>query len=586
MTRWMLWAAAPALAGVFTWSAAGQQVAAESFVLDNGMEFLLVPRRDEPNNIAAGWLARVGSVNERPGITGLSHFFEHLMFKGTSTIGTTDAARDAALAARQHELRHRLNALIWSEQYERWRRGEVLDPWDPAEFTDEMTALRAALRAAMDEQREVVVKDEFSTLYSRIGGSQMNAFTSHDLTFFIVTIPSNKIEFWAWMESDRLSDAVFREFYAERDVVHEERRQRIDSTPTGEFNEQLDAMFWQSSPYAFPVIGWPSDLNSYSIEDARRHWNTYYRANNLVGVIVGDFDPAVVKPMLREYFGRLEAADAPPPPVVTLEVPQHAEMRLLGSCDCPPQVEIRYHSVPFNHPDAFALDVLAEILNGRTGRLYARMVDGADAIATNVGAGQDSRRYAGSFSFSGEARGDTPPEKIEQAWYEEVNRLQNQPVASFELERVKNRLVANSYRRLRSNFALMIQLGYFEALGGWEYLNESTAKQAAVTAEDIMRVARTYLVDTNRTVAVFTRASGTQEDADLAQFPPALRPQIKQMLGRLLLIETPGECDIVLSGLRSQMDNLPSEHKPALEYVLQRLREHKAALEADAPEGK
>jgi predicted Zn-dependent peptidase len=198
--------------------------------------------------------------------------------------------------ARQKAIKDRLNELVWTVQYERYLRGEIADPWDQANDTPEMSSLRAQLRELMEEHRGTILKDEYAEIYTKLGGSGMNAFTSEDLTLYLVTVPSNKFELWAWMESDRLNDSVFREFYSERDVVHEERRLRTESTPTGPFAEQFDAMFWQSSPYSWPVIGWPSDLNSYTREAADDYYRTYYQPGNLVGMVVGDFDPGAVKP--------------------------------------------------------------------------------------------------------------------------------------------------------------------------------------------------------------------------------------------------------------------------------------------------
>ena len=163
------------------------------------------------------------------------------------------------------------------------------------------------LRDLMEQHRDIIVKDEYAEVYTKLGGSRINAFTTNDQTFYIATVPSNKFELWAWMESDRLSDSVFREFYAERDVVHEERRLLTESTPTGVFQEQFNAMFWQSSPYSWPVIGWTSDLNSYTMEEAQRYFDIYYQPSNIVGVIVGDFDPDEIKPVIRRYFSRLQA---------------------------------------------------------------------------------------------------------------------------------------------------------------------------------------------------------------------------------------------------------------------------------------
>ncbi|MFM7108985.1 MAG: M16 family metallopeptidase, partial [Planctomycetaceae bacterium] len=199
-----------------------QQVDVEEFTLPNGMQFLLVPRPDQPNVVSAGWIAKVGSVNERPGITGISHFFEHMMFKGTDTIGTRDPEKDAKYRAEQKAVRDEINRIVWTRQYDRFLKGEIDDPWNPANDTQDLRVLRARLdelikaqqgRGAGGPQAATIVKDEFDQVYTRAGGSGMNAFTSNDLTCYFITVPSNKLELWAWMESDRLNGSVFREFY-------------------------------------------------------------------------------------------------------------------------------------------------------------------------------------------------------------------------------------------------------------------------------------------------------------------------------------------------------------------------------------
>ena len=493
--------------------AAAQQVAVEEFTLPNGMQFLLVPRSDQPNVVSAGWVARVGSVNERPGITGISHFFEHMMFKGTDTIGTRDPEKDARYRVEQKVIRDEINRLVWSEQYERFLRGEIDDPWDPANDTQELRVLRGKLdtliraqqgRGEAGPEAATIVKDEFDQVYTKAGGSGMNAFTSYDLTCYFITVPSNKLELWAWMESDRLHDSVFREFYSERDVVHEERRLRTDSTPTGRFQEQFDSMFWASCGYAWPVIGWPSDLNSYTTEQAQDYWNIYYRPGNLVGILVGDFDPAEAKELIERYFSRLDPGTQEPPPVVTLEVEQLAEQRMNAAGDVPPSVEVRYHTVPAGHVDSYPLDILAEIFNERTGRLYTGLVEGR-GIAATARAASDTRKYAGLFSFEAQARGEATPEQLEQAWYEELAKLQEADVPERELRKVKNRIAADNYRRLENNMSLLIQLAFAETLLDWREINEGPAKYEAVTATDIRRVANEYFKPTNRSVATFIR---------------------------------------------------------------------------------
>jgi predicted Zn-dependent peptidase len=493
--------------------AAAQQVAVEEFTLPNGMQFLLVPRSDQPNVVSAGWVARVGSVNERPGITGISHFFEHMMFKGTDTIGTRDPAKDARYRAEQKAIRDEINRLVWTEQYERFLRGEIDDPWDPANDTQELRVLRGKLdtliraqqgRGEAGPEAATIVKDEFDQVYTKAGGSGMNAFTSYDLTCYFITVPSNKLELWTWMESDRLHDSVFREFFSERDVVHEERRLRTDSTPTGRFQEQFDSMFWASCGYAWPVIGWPSDLNSYTTEQAQEYWNIYYRPGNLFGVVVGDFDPAEAKELITRYFSRLAPGAQEPPPVVTLEVEQLAEQRMNAAGDVPPSVEVRYHTVPAGHVDSYPLDILAEIFNERTGRLYTGLVEGR-GIAATARASSDTRKYAGLFAFEAQARGEATPEQLEQAWYEELAKLQDADVSERELRKVKNRIAADNYRRLENNMSLLIQLAFAETLLDWREINEGPAKYEAVTAADIRRVATEYFKPTNRSVATYIR---------------------------------------------------------------------------------
>jgi predicted Zn-dependent peptidase len=607
-----------------TLASPAQQVDAQEFTLDNGMKFLLVPRTDQPNVIAAGWLAKVGSVNERPGITGISHFFEHMMFKGTNTIGTRDADKDAEYRAKQKDLRDRINAMTWGEQYLRFFRGEIDDAWNPANDTPALKDLRAQLKSLMDAQQgrgmgdelaklrkelagttdaarvealkkrigEVelqqaavgsIVKDEFDQVYTRNGGSGMNAFTSHDLTFYFINVPSNKFELWAWMESDRLADSVFREFYSERDVVHEERRLRTESTPTGKYQEQFDAMFWMSCGYSWPVIGWTSDLNSYTMDEAMKYWNLYYRPNNLVGVVVGDFKPDEVKATIARYFGRLERGKAMPPQVVTLEQKQVAEQRMDAEGDFQPQVEVRYHAVPVGHRDSYALDMLGEILNGKTGRLYKTMIEGR-SIASSARAQSDSRKYAGLFAFEAETKGEATPEQLERAWYEELKRLQDEPVAEQELQKVKNQVAADSYRRLQSNFFLLVQLAYAESGVGWREINEAPRKLQAVTAADIQRVAKTYFDPTNRSVATYKRKAGSAaaEDPELAALPAPMRARAKQMAAQLAQETDAAGLRQGLEQLEAQAAQVPPQMKPMFEYMKKKMNERLQQLEGGA----
>ncbi|MDP7004671.1 MAG: pitrilysin family protein [Phycisphaerales bacterium] len=553
-------------------SLAQSQVQPEVFVLDNGMKFILLPRLEEPNNIAAGWVAQVGSVNERPGITGLSHFFEHLMFKGTKTIGTSDSVKDASYTNKERDLRNSMLDIIWTEQYDRFKRGEIDDPWDASYDTEELSTLRESLRNTMDEHRSVIIKDEISSIYQGEGAVGLNAFTSEDVTFYINQLPANKLELWCWVESDRLANSVFREFFSERDVVHEERRMRTESTPTGEFQEQFNSMFWQASPYSWPVIGWPSDLNSYTLEEAKRYFDIYYQPSNLIGVLVGDFDVKTATAMIKKYFGQLRAGSSPPPPVPTIEPSQKASQRMVAEVDAQSQIEIRYHAVPFGHADSYALDILSAVLNGKTGRLYKSMVEGEE-IATSASFYLDGKKYAGFLSFSAIVKGDATPENLEESWYEQVSILQNELVSEKELKKVKNNVIADQYRQLQSNFYLMIQLGYLEALGGWEYINDSGKKLLEVTPEDVMRVAKKYLTTNNSSVVIYNRLLGSEPvDEELMGFGPQEQAMIR---AALLDLDTMSAEDLLDSRqqMRSQIKQIPAEMLPVFEYLLKKLEE-------------
>jgi len=483
-----------------------QRVEVEEFTLDNGMTFLLLPREGDPN-VAVGWISKFGSVNERPGVTGVAHLFEHMMFKGSHAIGTKDIERDLELIDELDELYAQMESER-AKLLEKQRRGLIADADDPAVRSPEHSELLERFNRLIAEQQALVVKDEFSQIYTLNGGSGMNAGTSNDYTIYFINVPSNKLELWFWMESDRLAKPVFRQFYAERDVVNEERRLRVDSTPTGKLNEQVESMFWQSSPYSWPVIGWPSDLNSITRDEAMEYFDMYYAPNNLVAALVGDFDVEQVKALANKYFERLERNEREPGAVRTREVEQQAEQRLSGEAETRPQANIRFHTVPDAHVDEPALIVLSSLLNGRTGRLYKSLVL-EKQVAVQAGAGVDGRKYDGSFQISGVAAPGSTPEDVEKALLEELERIASEPVGERELQKVKNQQLAGDFRKLQSKFGLMMQLLVYDALGEWENINVFSDRIQAVTPEDIQRVAKKYFTATNRTVALYYTKEGT-----------------------------------------------------------------------------
>ncbi len=331
------------------------QIDVQELTLPNGMKWLLFENHDSPT-VAAGWTARVGSVNERPGITGISHFFEHMMFKGTRVIGTKDAEADLKLIDEQERVRDLMRAEM-AVLRERLRRGEIDDLQKPESKTERYQELERRFDELVQKQRETIIKDQMDQIYTKNGGEFMNAFTGEDQTVYFVRVPSNKLELWAWLESDRLLNPVFREFYSERDVVFEERRLRTESTPLGKFDEDFNALFWEAHPYQWPVVGWASDIPMYTLAQAKEYFATYYAPNNLTGALVGDFKIAEVRPLLERYFGRVPRGKVDPPPVVTLEPKQLAERRFNAEAETSPTVRIWWKGVPFVHEDEDALDL-------------------------------------------------------------------------------------------------------------------------------------------------------------------------------------------------------------------------------------
>ncbi|MBZ5588677.1 MAG: insulinase family protein [Acidobacteriia bacterium] len=564
-------------------TAGAQQVRVREEVLPNGLKLLMVERHDSPT-VACGWVARVGSVNEAPGITGISHLFEHMMFKGTKTIGTSDFAKDAGILAQQDAIRAEMEK-EYTLLREKARRGEISgNIYDPANMTPRLKDLKAEIEKLFAAEKEVIVKDELDQIYTREGGSSLNAFTTEDQTVYFITVPSNKLELWFWMESDRLANPVFREFYSERDVVREERRLRTESTPTGKFEEAFEAMFWESSPYSHPVVGWPSDVESISRSEAESYFATYYAPNNLTAAIVGDFDSGKALELAREYFGRIPTGKTAPPEMITDETPQLAEKRLLAEADTNPEVRVRFHAVPFNHAEMFAFELIADLLNKRTGRLYKALVEDQKVAAGEPSCDFRPMKYQGYLEADAEVKDGRRPEEVEASLVAELDKLAKEPVGEHELQKVKNQELANSFRRLQSNFYLMLQLLLYDSYDTWTFLNEGPKRVQAVTAADIQRVAQKYLTKENRNVATYLRKAGSAaEDPELAALPAEVKGMIKQQLAQIIQMTDRGKLEQAVTRMRQMSAKVPEEMKPAFDYLVKKAQGHLDSLPA-APE--
>jgi len=556
-----------------------QQVAVKEHQLSNGMKVLLLERNDAPS-ISGGWVARVGSVDERPGITGMAHLFEHMMFKGTPTIGTKDYEKDIEIIAAQEKVRDAMRSEE-RRMREMWRRGEITDLQDPDQKTVEWKQLNEEFKKLVEAHRKVIVKNEFDRIYTANGGSGMNAYTSYDHTAYFITVPANKLELFMWMESERLLRPILREFYAERDVVFEERRMRTESTPLGKFFESFNSLFWESHPYSWPIIGWPSDITAISKKQADTFYGTYYMPQNLTLVMVGDFKSKPALALAEKYFGRLKKGEGRPPDVVTLEQPQKAEKRFYAEAETNPNVDIYWHTPAFGHKDTYPLSVLAQVLSTRTGRLHKELVLGKK-LATDTWAWQGARKYAGEFNMGAEITEGNIPEMAEQEIYRLIEQIKTEPVPAKELQKVKNNFAAAEYRRLSSNHPILMQIMRSEGLGNWREINEAGPKIQAVTPADLQRVAKKYFTKENRAVAVYTRKSGTgggDEDPLMADLDAQSKAMARKMSSSINTNKNLEELKKQLAGLEAQMEQTGAKAPPVMKVIRTVLRKRIAELE-------
>ena len=556
-----------------------QQVAVKEHQLSNGMKVLLLERNDAPS-ISGGWVARVGSVDERPGITGMAHLFEHMMFKGTPTIGTQDYEKDLEIIATQEKVRDAMRA---EERRMRamWRRGEITDLQDPDQKTAEWKRLNEEFKKLVEDHRKVIVKNEFDRIYTANGGSRMNAYTSYDHTAYFISVPANKLELFMWMESERLLRPVFREFYAERDVVFEERRMRTESTPLGKFFESFNSLFWESHPYSWPIIGWPSDIPAISKKQADAFYATYYMPQNLTLVLVGDFKTKPALAMAEKYFGRLKKGEGLPPDVVTLEQPQKAEKRFYAEAETNPNVDIYWHTPAFGHKDTYPLSVLSQVLSTRTGRLHKELVLGKK-LATDTWAWQGARKYAGEFNMGAEITEGNTPEMAEQEIYRLIEQVKTEPVPATELQKVKNNFAAAEYRRLSSNHPILMQIMRSEGLGNWREINEAGPKIQSVTPADLQRVAKKYFTKENRAVAIYTRKPGTggeDEDPLLAGLDAQAKAMARKMSSSINANKNLEELKKQLAGLEAQLEQAGAKAPPVMKVIRAVLRNRIAELD-------
>ncbi len=578
----------------------------EEFELDNGMKFLVVERKEAPVVFCA-IVFDVGSANEWPNVTGISHLLEHMMFKGTRMLGTRDYDKEKKYIRETDELGNKTIRL--RKDMGEWRFRIFSDFYNdvytslPAEVKDEIGSdkleqvtvvadkiremgslpdslvserylieeddvnyldmfleykfARGNIYQLLDEQRKYVIDNEMWQTYQKNGANFLNAGTSYDFTVYFVYLPSNRLELWMTMESDRMASPVFREFWSERDVVMEERRLG-ENDPDDVLSEAFYAAAFKACPYKWPVVGWMSDLRTIDREELKTYHRKYYSPNNATAVVVGDVDVDDVKDMAEDYFQPIPA-QVPPPPVETREPEQQGERRVTIEHTANPKLMIGYHKPIYPDPEALTFQVMTSIVGeGRTSRLYKTVYEEKKLTAQPPRVYQGpGNRYDNLFIITAEPRSPHTLKVLEEAIYEELDKLKTEPVTDRELQRIKNQIYAQRIRQLGSNLGMSFQLLMGQVFfGDYREIFEMYEKIQEVTKKDIMEAAGRYLVKKNRTVAcrIKTEQEGESEEEGGLQAEMQAHRQEMMMFIQSLPPEEQQEIVKKMQSMRSEQE--------------------------------
>ncbi len=459
--------------------------------LKNGITVLLLERQVSPT-VSLYIRHRIGAVDEDEGETGAAHLLEHMMFKGTKTIGTKNYAAEKKIL---DAIEKTGTALDREKQ-----KGEKAN-------AKTIAALSAKLRKLNEEHKKYFIPNEIDRLYTQNGGLDMNASTGQDVTTYHVSLPANKIELWARIESDRMLNPVFREFYTERDVVMEERRQRVETSPSGKLYEEFMSAAYAVHPYRNPIIGWPQDLPWLSPGAMRKYFEKYRAPEKTVIAVVGAINPTETLKLIKKYFEPIPASSAKPR-MAEPEPRQTAERRKEVIFDANPMMIIGFHKPNFPVYEDYVFDVLETILaDGRTSRLYHLLVTKmqiADKIS--VYNGLPGSRYPNLFTIFATPRHPHTNAELENVILQELERLKTEPVSEEELTMAKNKLRMEYISGLDSNAQLASILSYYEVLtGDYRYFADYLKNIDKVTPQDIQQAASAFLTKENRTIATLER---------------------------------------------------------------------------------
>jgi predicted Zn-dependent peptidase len=470
-------------------------------VLPNGLTIIICERPEAPV-FSYTTFVDAGDVNDPSGESGLAHMFEHLAFKGTSEIGTKDYADEKIALDRVEAADNALEA-------ER-RNPKGGNPQKIEELQKDFDEAQAAAE-------KYVIPNQFTDIAERNGAHNLNASTGMDETMFFWSMPENRLQLWAWLESSRLVDTVPREFYKERSVVLEERRMRTDSNPEGRLFEQLLATAYVAHNYGRSGVGWPSEVGQITATEAMAFHKKYYVGSNIVVTVVGDVKAAEAMPILEKYFGKVPGGPKPLD-MTTVEPKQFAEKSLTIKDPSQPIYIEAYHRPDYRSPDDAVYDAISDILsNGRVSRLYRSLVRDQQIAAVAVGESPyPGDKYPSLFIFGAVPLPGHSDAEMATAIHKEIDKLKTTDVTDAELQMSKTRARADLLRGLADNQGLANALAEYQTrYGDWRELFRHLNLVDKVTKADIRRVANQIFVASNRTTAeIETRAAVAPQKND------------------------------------------------------------------------
>lgn len=463
--------------------------------LENGLKVIVFKRDTAPVFSGQVWV-KVGGSDELPGASGAAHLLEHMAFKGTETIGTQDYAKEKKLI-------NSYDSLFETERQKKTEKGQ------------------ARLKEIEAELEKIWDLGAYTTLLQERGANGLNAGTSKDYTVYTVSLPSSELEFWFFMESERLLKPVFRQFYKELDVVHEERRMRTDDNPSGKLYEALLASAYWDHPYGRPTIGWKEDLNNLLKKDAEYLHQTYYRPDNMVLTVVGDVDIEEVKKLSEMYFGRLKRPKASIPQSRINPEVQYGERTAQVIYPSEPMLMIGYHIPTTPSPESLHFTLLGSIIDDGRSSLLQKILVQDEELASGISTTEaPGHRYDPLFLLSATPRTgvsyDVLVNRIQSildSTHEVKSGKESQVITEEDLTSARKRIKLGILKSLQSNSGLARMLGANELLyRGWESLFEELELLEKVSLEDIKTTAAKYLTVENRTVVQIDKINNAEKE--------------------------------------------------------------------------